>query len=145
MVSETLRLLIVDDDEEQLRMVRRLMRLEGFEVITTAASIGSSNIVRSQRPDAILLDVHIPALSGDKLLPLLRQAHPQTRIFLYSADDPSLLRVLAAETKADGWISKSEAPSEIASKIRRAITRSSGVMARPTDDSGFKGTGEPRE
>jgi two-component system OmpR family response regulator len=83
--------------------------------------LGVSNLVRSFVPDAVLLDVNIPALTGDRLLTLARRHAPSaTRFFLYSACDASRLRALASETGADGWMTKSTGAAEVASRIRAA-------------------------
>ena len=119
MTDRPLRVLIVDDDAVQLEMIQRSLRLEGFDVTVTRAALGVSNLVRSFAPDAVLLDVNIPALTGDRLLGVARRHAPATtRFFLYSACDESRLRALAKETGADGWISKSTGTPEVAARIR---------------------------
>ncbi len=119
-MDELLRVLIVDDDPMQLDMVSRRLRLEGFEVATTASSFGASNMIRSFLPRVVLLDVNIPALTGDKLLTVARRVAPQeTRFVLYSACDESRLRELAKQAQADDWISKSTDLSIVAERLRR--------------------------
>jgi len=119
-MDESLRVLIVDDDAMQLELVSRRLRLEGFEVATTASSFGTSNLIRSFGPRVVLLDVNIPALTGDKLLALARRVAPEeTRFVLYSACDESRLRELARQSRADDWISKSTDLAVVAEKLRR--------------------------
>jgi DNA-binding response OmpR family regulator len=114
-----LRVLIVDDSEQQLDLTTRQLRSYGFEVATSSGSFGVSNLVRQFAPDVVLLDVEIPALSGDQLLTIARKhAAPGTRFVLFSACDEGRLRSLALETSADGWISKSEAPERLAGRLR---------------------------
>src|SRR5207244_12703258 len=106
-MDDRLRVLIVDDDAMQLDMVSRRLRLEGFEVATSATSFGTSNLIRTFSPQVVLLDVNIPALAGDKLLMVARRFAPKdTRFVLYSACDESKLRQLARDAEADAWISK---------------------------------------
>lgn len=120
MADRALRVLVVDDDPLQLELVQRSLRLEGFDVTVTRAALGASNLVKSFAPDVVLIDVNIPALTGDRLLTLAKKhAPPTTRFLLYSACDESRLRALAAETGADGWISKSVGGAEIAARIRK--------------------------
>ncbi len=118
--DEPLRVLIVDDDLMQLDLVARRLRLEGFEVATAASSFGTSNLIRSFSPRVVLLDVNIPALTGDKLLGVARRWAPEdTRFVLYSACDESTLRDLAKETHADAWISKSTDLGIVADRLRK--------------------------
>lgn len=121
MLSERkLRVLIVDDNQQQLDLTSRQLKSFGFEVQTMSGSFGVSTIIRSFLPDVVLLDVEIPALSGDRLLTIARRyAEPGTRFVLFSACDETKLRALAKETQADGWISKSETAEELVSRLRK--------------------------
>ena len=114
------RVLVVDDDPLQLELIQRSLVLEGFEVTITKAALGVSNLVRAFAPDVVLIDVNIPALTGDRILTLARRhAPPTTKFLLFSACDESRLRALASETGADGWISKSVGGTVIAARIRK--------------------------
>jgi two-component system, OmpR family, response regulator len=113
-----IRVLVVDDDVDQLMLLERTLHAYGFEVRTHRSSLGVSNLVRNVLPDLVLLDVNIPALSGDKVLVLARnQAPPSTRFILYSASDESKLRALALASDADGYISKSVQGEALARKL----------------------------
>ncbi len=118
-MHEPPRILVVDDDPQQLEMISRRLRLEGFEVATAASSFGTSNLIRSFEPRVVLLDVNIPGLAGDKLLSVARRSAPAgTRFVLYSACDESHLRQLARDTHADDWISKSTDLGIVAARLR---------------------------
>lgn len=121
-----LRVLMVDDDESQLDMTSRLLRAEGFEVRTVGESLGVSLIVREFDPHVVLLDVDIPALSGDRLLPVLRtnlQGKMAPALVLFSAKDPDILRRLAQDVGADAWIPKGLDASALAVRVRELCAR----------------------
>jgi two-component system OmpR family response regulator len=125
--ARVLRVLIVDDDHEQLDMVSRILRLEGFEVATTSEAIGVSNLVRSFEPDVVLLDVEIPALRGDRLLGLARRGAPaHTKFVLFSAYEPEKLRAIAREVQAHDWISKGDGAFSLGLRLRQMCQRSKG-------------------
>jgi DNA-binding response OmpR family regulator len=115
--------LIVDDDLAQLDLASRLLRSYGFDVATCDSPIGVSNAVRSLKPDVVLVDVNLPALSGDKVVETVRRlSQGTTRFVLYSACDEASLRDLARKSRADGWISKSESGAALANKVRAFCT-----------------------
>jgi two-component system, OmpR family, response regulator len=135
MPDDRARVLVVDDEQMQLHLVERLLRGDGFDVMTCSSPIGVSNVVRSYAPHIVLLDVNIPALSGDRLLGIARKAAPASTLFiLYSASDDAHLRKLAKEVEADGWISKSVTGGELSTRLRQLL-RSNG---------GAPGSGAPR-
>ncbi|MCE9669208.1 response regulator [Myxococcus stipitatus] len=113
-----IRVLVVDDDQEQLTLAERSLSSFGFDVRTHRSSLGVSNLVRTTTPDLVLLDVNIPALTGDRVLTLARaQAPAGTRFILFSASDESQLRALALASGADGYITKSTQGEELAKKL----------------------------
>jgi len=128
-----IRVLVVDDDQDQLVLAERTLSAYGFEVRTHRSSMGVSNLVRTSAPDLVLLDVNIPALTGDKVLALARaQAPMNTRFILYSASDESKLRALARESGADGYITKSVQGEELAQRLSALHQKARATAAPPT-------------
>ncbi len=112
------RVLVVDDDPDQLDLVRRTLSAHGFEVQTHNSALGVSNLVRNSEPDLVLLDVNFPALKGDQVVSLARRYAPQsTKFILYSASDESKLRALALASGADGYLSKSVQGADLIRKL----------------------------
>ncbi|NTX06501.1 response regulator [Myxococcus sp. CA051A] len=127
-----IRVLVVDDDQEQLTLAERSLSAFGFDVRTHRSSLGVSNLVRTTLPDLVLLDVNIPALTGDKVLTLARgQAPAGTRFVLFSASDESKLRALALASGADGYITKSTQGEELAKKLHAIYAKGRAVVAAP--------------
>jgi two-component system OmpR family response regulator len=117
--ANSLRVLVVDDDVEHLELVQRQLQAFGFEVRTYDSGLGVTNEVREFRPDVVLLDVNIPALSGDRLVRLLRQSQSTSRLVLFSSSDRERLRSLAREVEADDWIQKGVSPNVLADRLRQ--------------------------
>jgi DNA-binding response OmpR family regulator len=116
-ITTRARVLVVDDDPDQLDLVRRTLAPH-FDVQTHDAALGVSNLVRQGEPDLVLLDVNFPALKGDQVLTLARRYAPKgTKFILYSATDESRLRSLALAAGADGYLSKSIQGAELIQKL----------------------------
>jgi two-component system, OmpR family, response regulator len=123
-VSDPFRVLIVDDDADVLSMVARVLRGQNIEVTVSATSLGVSNLIRRSTPDVVLIDVHIPELSGDALVAVARrQAPSHTRFVLYSSCDEEQLRERAKRVGADGFISKSVDPYRLPDLLRNVARR----------------------
>jgi CheY-like chemotaxis protein len=69
-------LLIVDDDAGTLDTLGRMLRLEGHEILTARDTDSALKVVEASRPDAILVDLHMPAADG---LAFLRRLRAQER------------------------------------------------------------------
>jgi DNA-binding response OmpR family regulator len=93
-----LKVLIVDDDPDVLRMTERFLASRGVEVHTSPSPFGVSSIVLNERPDVVVLDVMMPALGGEALARFLRSLPDDDRpaILFYSAMPAHDLAQIAA-------------------------------------------------
>jgi CheY-like chemotaxis protein len=114
------RILVVDDDRIHLVTAQELLEDDGYEVLTHVTGFGATEKVMVTRPDLVLLDVNMPALSGEGLLPLLkgREQTRDTKVVLYSSNDESTLRRAASRLGAAGWVCKGDVAG-----LRRTVAR----------------------
>ena len=70
-------ILVVDDDEGVTQTFARMLRLEGFEVLTAASAETGLQLARQRHPDAIMLDLRMPLINGLGFLYRLRSDHAQ--------------------------------------------------------------------
>lgn len=86
--SKTPTLLIVDDDEGVTQTFARMLRLEGFDVLTAASAGAGLELARERRPDAIILDLRMPLINGLGFLYRLRKdgEHRHTPVTVVTGD-----------------------------------------------------------
>ncbi len=84
------------------------MEQEGYIVFTHKGSFGATNAVRDLQPDLILLDINMPALSGDSLSTLLLSNDniKHIPILFYSSNDEDSLRESVYKFGVSGYICK---------------------------------------
>jgi CheY-like chemotaxis protein len=70
--------LVVEDQPETRKPLAKLLRLEGYEVLTARDAYSAAAAIRNDAPDLVLLDVGIPPMDGLTMLSLLRD-EPQFR------------------------------------------------------------------
>jgi DNA-binding NarL/FixJ family response regulator len=106
---------IVEDDDEVLALLEVLFDLDDrFDVVGTAASGDTGTaLVAELEPDAVILDLELPRVSGITAIPMLRTVSPDTRVVVFSgfADPMTLLEVL--RLGADAYLDKAAAWSEL--------------------------------
>ncbi len=104
------KVLVVDDDEMHLYTTKELLQNERIEVITHKNGFGVTSRVREVRPDLVLLDVNMPALSGDSLTSLIKPycEEMKTPIVFHSSNDEDSLRELAKSHGVRGYICKGD-------------------------------------
>jgi two-component system alkaline phosphatase synthesis response regulator PhoP len=64
MSDDAKKILVVDDDRDDLKMISMILEPEGYEVVTAENGVEALQKVESEDPDLILLDVMMPELDG---------------------------------------------------------------------------------
>jgi len=77
-----MKLLIVDDEEEILNMLRRNLEMEGYEVKTTTKPSEAVNMMEEELFNLVLLDIKMPGMSGIELLEELKRINPLANIIM---------------------------------------------------------------
>jgi CheY-like chemotaxis protein len=72
------RILLVEDDSDLARLYRSVLRISGFDALHVADGWSALRAIDEERPDLIVLDIHVPGLRGDELLRELSE-RPETR------------------------------------------------------------------
>jgi CheY-like chemotaxis protein len=102
------RVLVVDDDPVVLELVRGWLEDAGYAVDVRESALGTTQQIAAEQPEVVLLDVMMPALSGDELAQLIRRHHRASlsSVILHSSLDPKQLAALVQKTGALGALSK---------------------------------------
>jgi two-component system response regulator MprA len=116
--------LIVDDDQKLLKMLRRTLSYEGFDVVTATDGHEALVQVDAHRPDVIVLDWLMPGLDGIGVMERLRAAHDETMILMLTARDAIKDRVEGLESGADDYLVKPFAPAELLARVHALLRRS---------------------
>lgn len=113
--------LIIDDSAVELEWATQALYPYGIDVLCYGQSIGVRTFVTQHMPDLILLDIHMPALGGDRLCELLKSCAKtkSVPILLYSSIGEGELAELAHQAGAQGYVCK----NHDAVKLALAITK----------------------
>jgi two-component system cell cycle response regulator DivK len=114
------RILVVDDQEDNRRILRDLLTASGFEVIEATTGEDGVSLAEAQTPDLILMDIQLPGIDGYeatrriKAKPAL-QAIPLIVVTSYalSGDDAK-----AFAAGANDYVSKPFSPRALLAKVR---------------------------
>ena len=88
-----IRVLIVDDEDDVRLLLRLQLEKEGFEVVGGAADGDSAvALCAESRPDAVVLDLLMPKMSGFEAIPKLREVDPSVVIVAYTATAGDFVR-----------------------------------------------------
>jgi len=114
-----LRVFIVDDHQLFLSGVRAEMGDE-FVVVGSASEVDSAiELIRERDPDVVLVDVHMPAGGGARVIREVLATHPDTRFLALSVSDSPDDVIATIRAGARGYVTKSIAPRDLADAIGR--------------------------
>jgi DNA-binding response OmpR family regulator len=115
--------LVVEDDPSILRGLQMNLGLEGFRTICAHDGEEGLAMMRSHKPDLVLLDLMLPKLGGLEVIKQLRVHDPDTPIIVLSAKDQEGDKVLALSLGADDYVTKPFSIVEVIARIRVALRR----------------------
>ena len=115
--------LVVEDDPSILRGLQMNLGLEGFRTVCAHDGEEALAMMRSHKPDLMLLDLMLPKLGGLEVIKRLRVDDPDTPIIVLSAKDQEGDKVLALSLGADDYVTKPFSIVEVIARIRVALRR----------------------
>ncbi|HKS91232.1 MAG TPA: response regulator transcription factor [Tepidiformaceae bacterium] len=118
-------ILAVDDEAGILRLMKLELSAQGFRVITAGGGDDAIRLAEEQRPDAILLDVMMPEVTGLEVMRRIRE-HSNVPILLVTARDKDADKVRGLEMGADDYIVKPFSPDELGARVRAVLRRALG-------------------
>jgi len=104
----TARVLIADDSETILLLLRTRLEMEGYEVLAAADGVEAIEVARgaSPAPDVLLLDAMMPRKSGIEALRELRAEGVETPVLIVSAHQDEMDAGAAAGDEVSGYLTK---------------------------------------
>lgn len=116
-------ILVVDDEQEILRLVSCTLELEGYDVATATDGESALALVEERRPDLVLLNIMMPGLNGFQVLRLMRQRFNFPIIMLTGRIEVASAHN-ALTIGADDYVRKPFATGELVSRIKAKLRRS---------------------
>ena len=120
----TKRILVVEDDPSVQKVLKRLFEAEGFAVMGQMDGQAGLNSFRDDAPSAVILDLHLPELSGQKLCREMKASAPSIPIIILTASSDLNDKVLLLEMGADDYMTKPFSPRELLARLRVALRHS---------------------
>ena len=122
-MSPEKKILVVDDDESLLGLLRTVLSSSGFSVEAATSGAEALRLMRIFHPDLILMDIGLPDISG---LEILRQIRAQAEfkeiiVMLITGTTGLEMKIEGFNTGANDYISKPVNPRELLLKIDRFL------------------------
>jgi two-component system alkaline phosphatase synthesis response regulator PhoP len=130
------KVLVVDDEQDILDLVRYQLEREGYQVVGCRDGKAALDLFSRERPDLVILDLLMPGVDGLEVCRRLRQ-DSAIPIIMLTAKAEETDKVVGLELGADDYVTKPFSPRELVARVkailrRGAATSEEGVLSLGT-------------
>lgn len=118
------RALLVEDDPNESELLAGFLKLSGFEVDTAMDGLQAMvQLARHDRPDVVLLDMHMPRMNGPKTVRSIRSnpSYTGVKLFAVTGADPADMDVEIGPRGVDRWFNKPIKPQDLVDSMHATL------------------------
>ena len=119
------RVLVVDDDERTVGLVKLYLNRDGYRVLTSYNGTEALRLAREKHPDLIVLDLMLPGMDGHEVCRTLRN-ESDVPIIMLTARTTDEDKLTGLGLGADDYVTKPFSPRELAARVRAVLRRVPG-------------------
>jgi DNA-binding response OmpR family regulator len=119
-------ILVVDDEENLVDLVRGYLEHEGFGVTVAFDGPSALEAARSEHPDLLVLDLMLPGFDGLEVCRRLRQ-FSDAYVLMLTARTDEVDRIVGLEVGADDYLGKPFSPRELVARVKAMLRRPRGM------------------
>jgi len=122
MTSKLRKILVVDDDPNIVRMIQRILELEGYEVVTASDGQSALQIFRKTAISLVLLDIMMPGMDGVNVCNNIRQSS-NIPIIMVTAKGNVNEKLEGFAAGADDYVTKPFPTKELVARVNAVLRR----------------------
>lgn len=123
-----MKILVVDDEQAVRESLRRSLKFNGYEVVLAADGVQAVEMVHSDNPELLILDVMMPNMDGLEVCRTLRSEGWDRPILVLTARDGVSDRVAGLDAGADDYLPKPFALEELLARVRSLVRRAAADL-----------------
>jgi CheY-like chemotaxis protein len=120
------KVMLVDDDQTMLSLLRTLLELDGYEVVEAPGLIDVQGVAQREAPDVLLMDCILPDIDGLELLRGIREDE-QTRDILVVMTSGMDYEERCMASGANSFLQKPYSPDRLFEVLRQQLDHSGGI------------------
>lgn len=131
-MSDPAKVLVVDDEYAQRKLLRAYLDREGFDVLEAENFSEAIAALETYGPDIAVVDVMLPGVDGFDVVKAIR-ARSDIPILMLTARGEEAAKVTGLEIGADDYVVKPYSAPEVISRLRAQLRRASGMRTQVTE------------
>jgi DNA-binding response OmpR family regulator len=123
MPAKQKKIMVIEDEPSLVFTLRDTLENEGYEVFVSETGINAMDMVRTVRPDLLILDVMLPGVSGFEICKQIREEKYTFPVIMLTARDQEIDKVTGLNIGADDYITKPFGVKELLARIQARLRR----------------------
>jgi len=120
------KILVVDDEQSILNVVKAYLEQEGYTVYTAADGLSGLKAAQAYQPDLIVLDIMLPVMDGIEILQQIRR-ESDVYVLMLTAKAEEMDKVIGLTVGADDYMTKPFSPRELVARVKAILRRGRGI------------------
>jgi len=120
MTRNVVKMLIIDDDIENRRLLRRGLSKKDYRVVEAETGDAGLDLLRSKQPDIVILELVLPDIDGIEVISLIR-AHSKVPVIVLSSCGDERTKVKALLSGADDYVTKPFSMDEFVARLQTGL------------------------
>lgn len=120
------KILIVDDEKSICELLRLYFEKEDFDVVMAYNGQAALELVKTENPSIILLDIMMPVMDGWEVCRRIRESRDDTPIIMLTAKGDTFDKIMGLELGADDYIVKPFDTKEVVVRVKTVLRRAGG-------------------
>ena len=130
-MSDLKRVLVVDDDISLINMLRDyLLQVMKIELFVAATGEEALEILKTKKPDVVLLDMQLPGIKGPEILAIIRGKYPKAKVLVVTSYD-SQVKEEVSKLGVDGFFPKPIVLNEIIERVESVLKSKEATLVEP--------------
>ena len=129
MTEMTKKILVIDDEEKIVTVLKAYLEQSGYQVVTAADGKAALKAFQREKPDFMILDLTLPVLDGLEVCRAVRR-QSNIPILMLTARVEEADKLMGLELGADDYVVKPFSPREVVARVRTIFRRASGEAAQ---------------
>ena len=116
-------ILVIDDEKDIQKLIQYNLEKEGYTVLLAGTGEAGLELVKTRRPDLVILDLMLPTIDGYKVCRMLKfdEKYKKIAVIMFTARAQKSDEKLGFEVGADAYMTKPFEPNALLNKIRELL------------------------
>jgi two-component system response regulator VicR len=131
----SIKILCIEDEPQMIDLMRLILETQGYQVVATQGGQEGLDMMRSEQPDLVLLDIMMPEMDGGDVRHHMQQDAQLSRIpvIVVTAKAAPIDKVLWMNVaQVDDYVTKPFGPDDLLASVERVLARRGGRARAPT-------------